>query len=209
MKTLEIKLYSARELKEQFPEGYERALKKWRDLQAADPSPPWQDETIDSCKGCIEAVGLKLKEWSIGAYSRSTQCRVEFGWEYGDEIGELTGKRAWAWLENHLLGPLRISWVSDRNENRKHNAAYRNSGDCRPYSPGLVPPCPFTGYCADEDMIDSLKDSIKSGMTLKRAFEALADTARECLERDAEDQQREELFLADDEEQFTEDGGRQ
>jgi hypothetical protein len=73
----------------------------------------------------------------------------------------------------------------------------------------MIKPCPFTGYCADDDFLDELRKDIKEGSTVKEAFEALADKARRMLENELDAQQSEEYFKehadANDYE-FTEDG---
>ena len=41
--------------------------------------------------------------------------------------------------------------------------------------------CSLTGYCSDEDFVDSLEADIRSGATLKDAFRGLADTFQRIL----------------------------
>ena len=64
---------------------------------------------------------------------------------------ELSGSLAIEWLQENLLSKIK------RGE------------------------CSLTGYCADEDFIDSLEADIKSGMNLLDAFRALADTYQRIL----------------------------
>ncbi len=194
MKTIEIEIYSASEMKEKSPEGFERALEKWRENVASDPA--WIAEIADSFKSVFAAAGLRLTNWAIGGCG--TDCTV------APFFGEsLTGGRAWAWLENNLLGKLRIPWSGP---GRWSVAKYG-----RYYRPGLVRPCPLTGVCFDDDLLDDLRDSIRAGLTVKNAFEALADKAFGLIEHEIESQQTEEYFLETSESngyEYTADGNQ-
>lgn len=194
MNTHTVTTYTASELREKFPDGFERALENWRNRGDI----AWQEETFDSLKGLIEAAGVKLRNYNLGAYNRGNGLTVEFP-EEGAE--DLTGARALAWLENNLFGPLRIPWRGgERWRLAKYGSAYRA---------GKVKPCPFTGYCADEEYIDALRESVRGGDTLKEAFEGLADTYATILEREIEDQNSPDYFCehADGNDlEFEEDG---
>lgn len=179
MKTKMINIYTAAELKEHCPEGFEKALENWRENVQTDPA--LVSEIVDSFKAVFKAAGLTLKDYSIGG--RGTGCRVEFN----EAAGELTGKRAFAWIENNLLDRLRIPWSG---KGRWKNAKYG-----RDYRPGLIPPCPLTGVCFDDDLLDDLRDSIRGGLSIKEAFEGLADKAAKLIEEEIEAQCSEEYFL--------------
>ena len=56
METIEV--YSANELKEKFPEGFEYAHEKWQNNHSSDIF--WTDEIMDSLKGIFKASGIKL-----------------------------------------------------------------------------------------------------------------------------------------------------
>jgi hypothetical protein len=189
VRTIEVKLYKFEELGEK---AKARALEDWKGKQT---EIFWADETIDSLKALIKSAELKLKDWGIGAYSHSYVRLESFEGE------DLTGKRALAWLENNLLAGLRIPY---RGAKRWELARYGSY-----YRAGMIKPCPFTGYCADDDFLDELRKDIKEGSTVKEAFEALADKARRMLENELDAQQSEEYFKehadANDYE-FTEDG---
>jgi hypothetical protein len=106
-----------------------------------------------------------------------------------------------AWLENNLLGKLRIPWKGQaRTSVRKYGKYYR---------PGLIHSCPFTGFHADDVYIEALREAVRSGDTLKEAFEGLANECARLLEEEAEYQASEESFVVcsqSNETQFTEDG---
>lgn len=196
MKTHSIVTYSITELKNNFPDGFKRALSHWQNKQCYDDGIPWAEETVDSLKALISAAGLALRDWSLGAYSRNNYIRIDFR-----DYQEISGPRAMAWLENNLLGSLRIPWSGKgRDEIRKYGKLYR---------PGLIRPCPFTGYCADESFLNALVKSIRGGDTIKEAFTSLADVCQDLLEQEADAQQSEEYFVDHAEGndwQFTEDG---
>ncbi len=193
MKTNTVITYSASELKEQFPDGFKRALQRHQDRGEIH----WQDEIFDSLKACVEAAGLALRDWDLGLCHRGNHIRID--WK-GD-TAELSGPRAMAWLENNLFGPLRTGWTTkERAERRQYGKSY--------YA-GLVPPCPLTGVCFDENYLETLTKRVRKGDTLKEAFGRLADTYVELLEAEYEAQNTEEYFIEESEAcelQFTEDG---
>lgn len=196
MKTQTVITYSISELKEQLPRAYDRALENYRNVQYSEIF--WQDETIDSLKAVVKAAGLTLRDWSLGAYKRNNFIEVHFS---SDEVADLSGKRAFAWLENNLFAQFRVSFQGrERWKLSKFGAGYR---------PGCIKPCPLTGYCADEDYLQSLRDDVKSGCTLKEAFENLESVCAKLLEAEAESQSSVESFeewAQSCDIQFTEDG---
>ncbi len=234
MQTLTITTYSISELKELFPAGYDSALSHWQDRESYDLGIPWQDETIDSLKAVLKAAGVTLRDWSLGAYNRGNHISISFTGFDGcsnDEIEELSGKRAFAWLENNLFAGLRVrgnmrvdDWRKQMDPQTGHfRKGYKLDETARYYRTmdgklhrregkvGEVPSCPLTGYCADEDYLDSLRKAIRSGDTLKEAFSGLADVCEKLLESEAEHMQSAEYFEGDceaNEVQFTEDGER-
>lgn len=199
MKSNTVITYTATELKEQFPDAFERALERHRN----DPElgSGWQGEIFDSLKAVCKAADVSLRDWSLGAYNRGNHIDVSFPGQEQDEVGELSGKRAFAWIENNLFGPLRIPWTGKRRaELRKYGSDY--------YA-GKVKPCPLTGVCFDEDYLDALRKSIRQGDTLKEAFEGLADVYANLLKAEIESASTEEYFIEHaeaNEMQFTEDG---
>lgn len=196
MRTVKIKVYTAKELKEKFPEGFKRAFDRYRE-DVSSTAGFWVDEIMDSLKGLFKASGITLKDWSIGPHSYSY---VKF--DMGD-AGRLEGSRAMAWLENNLLSSLRIPYTGKRRwELGKYGEAYR---------PGKVKPCPFTGYCADDDFLKALQENVRQGMSLKDAFKNMAGIASNLMEKEYEHEQSEECFLDHaecNELEFKENGAR-
>lgn len=205
----QIRVYTAQELKRKNPSGFERALERFRSYN---DDILWSGEIMDSLKAVFKHTSgiSNLHDWSIDAYGYS-YVKFEFN---QDEAGELSGNRALAWLENNLLGDLRIPnrpmffrlgagepyQPTDRGELAKYGQHYRA---------GMIKPCPFTGVCFDEDFIESLLNSIKAGDTLQEAFSGLADVAAKLFRSEIEYQNSEEYFLENsDDLEFTIDGVR-
>lgn len=183
MKTinLEYNVYTVKELKEQFPKGFEKALDNHRNSLYEDTFT--SDEVFSSLKAFISACGFKLVDWNLGAYNRSNNLRVS-GQE---EIEELTGRRAFSWLENHVLAQYRVPFKGQRRaEVSKYGQGYR---------PGQVSPCPFTGVCFDEDFLNDFKDSLKVGMTIKDSLQSLDSVYSRLVEDDLEYRSKEESFI--------------
>lgn len=187
MKT--IKLYTAEELKKKHPKGFDYALNHFQNSQ---DEIFWTDEIMDSLKAIFKASGIRLLDWSIGAYSYSS---IRFDME--KDTRELSGVRAQAWLENNLLSDLRIPYTGKKRWELSQYGQY--------YRAGMIKPCPFTGVCFDEDFLESLQNDIKTGSTLGEAYDNLCDVARKLLENELDYQTSEEYFLEQDY-HFTKDG---
>ncbi len=210
MRTIETTLYTVKELKELHPAAFQKALEKWE--RYVDQDPAWMNELFDSLMGTFAAAGVKVNDYQLSTYGYHNFVRITMSSEFDYQVGNLTGRRAMAWLENNLLGKLRISWTAKRNENRKYNAAYRSCGNYRPYEPGLVPPAPFTGYCADDDFLNSLKKDLRNGVSLYHAFKNLARVYADLAETEIQNQKSEEYFLDHAEAngyEFNEEGAQQ
>lgn len=194
MKTVTV--YQFSELEE---EAQENAIENERRARERDPYLPWMEETVDSMKAVFEHTnGIKLTDWSIGPYDYRNHVSFDFN---EDNVAEFSGKRALAWLENNLFYGLRVSWTG---KERWKKAKYGERA-------GTIPCCPFTGYCADDDFLDELRDAIKKGYTLKDAFSWLADRAQKILEDELDYYLSDESireYLKNDESDYMEDGER-
>lgn len=95
--------YTARHLKRYYPEAFQKALEQHAENVGEDN---WRaDELMESLKGLMDAAGVRLKDYEIGAYSYSS-LRVQFpshGYDEGEAVGELRGARAMAWLEKVII----------------------------------------------------------------------------------------------------------
>lgn len=171
MKT--IKIYTFSELPE---ETQEKLIEQRKRSRECDSDIPWRDEIFDSLKALIKHTsGAKLRDYSLGMDSYSF-LKVDFP----DNVEHLTGARALGWLENNLLSNLRIT----RSEYLKKRKDFFGYGP--DYRIGKIKPCPFTGYCADEDYLESLQKSLKTGRTLKEAYQDLADVYAELVRSEYE-----------------------
>lgn len=208
MKTITV--YTVQELKDAYPDSYEKAYKRWAESIT---EIFWGDDIIESLKGLFKACsGVYLKGWSIGADSQSW-IRITFS---NADVADISGNRAMAWLENNLLGDLRISAnkplftqftlpdgsVTEYQPTKRGDVAKYG----KYYRAGMVPPCPFTGVCFDDDFIESLQKDIRGGDTLEQAFEHLAYVASHLMELEWESQTSEEEFMIQEHLSFTEDG---
>ncbi len=83
MRTVTRTVYTAEELREQCPKGFEHALEQWRKATYEDPA--WAGEHRDSLKAALLAIG--------------------------EDPPSIEGpRRVMAWCENRILGPLRVPW---------------------------------------------------------------------------------------------------
>lgn len=138
MREMTITIYDAEELKERHPKAFEKAKNKF----FSNSELFWMDETIDSLKGLIHALNLKIQDYQIGAYSRGNTLKI---YPNGDEdVSAYTDSKAIKYFE---------SCVNTEKA------------------------CPFTGYCADDDLIDEFKEAINNGRSIKEAIEI------DCLSR--------------------------
>lgn len=178
-------LYTLAELKEAFPDGYARVLERWEAACDRSPDVPWQSETMDSLRAVVKACGGKCTDWRIGPYSPSHLC-VDLGEDEDDEGNPIPRDAEWFWRE--VLAP----------------NGYVRAEDGSVSFPGF---CPFTGYCADENMLEAAWADLVSGSSLKEALEGLADVASRMMEEDAEQDRDAETMEANwDGLWFTESG---
>lgn len=177
MRVKTINAYTAQELKEKFPAAFEKAHREFTESQ---DEILWQDETVGSLLKLIKQAGYKVKDYSLGAYNRGNCLRLE-----ERPCDELSGKRAFSWLENEVLKGLRIRYKSPE---RWKQSKYGNRA-------GTVPDCPLTGYFADEVYLKALKENLRSGMSVKESLEDLESTCAKILEDELDAQNSEEYFL--------------
>ena len=198
----ETKTFTYYQYDELSPAAKDRAYEAWRDQRLSDPDNYTLQEMMDSLKALAEAAGVTLVDWSIGPWSYST-LKVEFPddsdyytWEYG-ATGNLTGARAFAWLEHHVYGPQRIPWTTARYHKREvctTAAGHTFAFSARIDKPGAVRSCPFTGVCYDDMLTDALRENITEGMTLRDAWQGLADVIQHANEGELDYLQSREWF---------------
>lgn len=175
MRTETRTLYTAEELKEKFPEAFEKALADYQE-KASGENCAWSDDICASGKATIAAAGLTLRDWSIDQSRPSESFYRINGFGNDDDnnaTGDYTGRKARQWITRAFAPKYKFNWRIKR-------------------SPG---DCPFTGYCADDDCIDAIRDSIKAGETLREAFEGLAQVIAKQCASESEYEQTEAYFL--------------
>ncbi len=196
MKTITINLYTFDELSET---AKDRARDWYR--EGNNEENYTLDEMMHSLKAIFKRSGIKLTNWEIGPYNQHNHVDFDMG-----DAGSLTGKRAFAWLENNLFSSLRITKAEFKAKQKEY------MGYGADYRPGKIKPCPLTGMCYDENLLDALRKSVKDGDTLKEAFRNLADVCgkmnAEEIEYQNEDAQIDESLQAN-EYTFIESGKRQ
>jgi hypothetical protein len=182
MKTIEINVYTASELKSEHPDAFKKAHERFVQDEY-EYSLSWGQEMLGSLKALIELGGYKLKGYSLGNSScRDNHIRLE-----ERDCDDLSGKRAMAWLENNILSKLR-----DKK--------------------GQLDAGRLTGYCLDYTLVESLQESIRSGSTIKDAFRDLVTPYVSQVDAEWEWQTSEEAFLdqsAANNYQFSADGRMQ
>lgn len=195
-----INIFKFNELSE---DAKQKAIEEYRNNTLKHGDFHWISEIVDSLKGLFESFdSVHLTDYNLGSYNRNNRIKVSFD---NEEAEDLRGKRALAYLENNLLNNIRISRQAYLM-NRKDYLRFGNS-----YRVGKIEPCPFTGYCADDDFLSSLLKDIKKGFTLKESCLNLADKAAELIEAE-EQSQLENDYISDtilaNEYEFLQDGSQ-
>lgn len=199
MKTIKIKAYTAEELKKKSPKGFERAFDLYRESEM-EIGLNWKNEIMDSLKGIYKASGIHLRDWSIDwDYPGRSWVKIEFssyGCDASEDIKNISGVRAQAWIENNLLSQFRVKGtISERWIKSEHVRQIGNDYGFRLGKQGELKDCPFTGYCFDDDLIHELLKEIKAGSTLGEAYKSLAILTGREMESEWEYQLSEECFL--------------
>jgi hypothetical protein len=165
MKTIEINVYTASELRQEHPHSFQKAHERFVQGEYENGL-NWGQEMFESLKALIELGGYKLKNYSLGDSScRNNYIRLE-----ERECDELSGKRAMAWLENNILSKLRDKI-------------------------GKLDAGKLTGYCLDYTLVKSLQESIRTGSTIGQAFRDLVCPYVSQVDAEWENQTSEEAFL--------------
>jgi hypothetical protein len=205
VRTICTEVYQFDELDE---DAKEKAREWWRNLEYQDPT--GQQEIWDSLEALLKLACLDRWDWD-----RNTHPPLD------ENVKELDGKRAFAWLENNLFSRLRwhkhkgVREVVDKKTKLTQWRPYTKQ-ELRDkfkygYRVGAIPDCPLTGMCYDMNFLDDLKDSIKSGMNLNDAFRSLPEKARKMADDEMEwrckDEQVDESIRVNEYE-FTKEGRR-
>jgi len=121
-------------------------------------------EIFDSLQALLNLAGVTFKEFNYG----------HLYLDFPDNMRELSGGRAMAWLENNLLSSLRIPYKGkERWKLSRYGSEYRA---------GKIRPCPFTGMCFDADFLDALIKDVKEGHNLADCFTRLGNTLQTLID---------------------------
>lgn len=175
-------VYTASELRDHDRAAFNRAWQRYCSNVYDDPA--WSSEHGESLGAALAAVG--------------DNPPVIDGPTGADDV-----RRCMAWLENNILSSLRIGYSgAQRSKVARYGCFYR---------PGMVKPCPWTGYCADETMLDALRQAARSGVSPHEWPRILHEEADRAWEQEVEWQASEDAFVeaADANEwEFCENGER-
>lgn len=174
MRTVTRNVYTAAELQAQFPKAFDRALERYR--QAIYDDPPWQSEWQDSLTEALKPFK-----------NRELPCLEHAG------IG-----RTMAWIENNILGPMRIPFTPyfapglqpEVGRSRRRLSKYGSF-----YRPGMIKPCPWTGFVGDEVMLDEIRKCAREGIPLRDFITRLVDECNRAFGEDTESNCTEEAFI--------------
>ena len=185
MKTVETKLFSYAELSES---AQERVRQQIAEFISSDSDNPTLDECLDSLRSIVSAMGLSLADWSVGPYSRSNHAGVNIPWDRETQLDG--GART---LASFLLV------LPDHGYTRPAHFAEMKF-------PGI---CGFTGVCFDNDIAESIWESLLAGESFNTAIDGAADRIAKICESDLDYRMSDGSILEypdQDEEIYTEEG---
>lgn len=203
MRTITKNIYTFDELSD---EAKERAIENYRALGIPFA---WQDEIIASIKAIAKAMNCSYDWYSYDGvnYTVYLESRGNF---YYDDITELEGSRAWAYIENNFISKSErpktyylnhaIYCDGRKNWSRKSKINY------------TINDCPFTGYCMDCCFSEAWRDwkkSFNKYSTVGDFIELVADKLGADWTADNEYQNSDEGIMEIfecNEYEFTEDG---
>jgi len=178
MITIETKLFSYAELSEN---AKKRVLAEKAESISQDPEDFTLSESMDSVKAIAAALGVRLRDWSVGPYSRNNYIRVD---------DDMAGNKA-------LARVLRVLMAHGYTRPKQFKAMQ---------FPGV---CGFTGICFDDDVAETIWKELLDGETIGRAFDAVASKIARMCEDDLEYRTSKEGildYLDQAEEIYTEEG---
>jgi hypothetical protein len=99
-------------------------------------------------------------------------------------------RRVMAWVENNVVAPLRVPFgpIAQRRTTTRYGHGYR---------PGQVRPCPWTGYCVDDDLLETIVREARDGSSPAGIVRAVEQRAETLWEAEMEYACSEDAFLED------------
>ena len=188
-----------------FEELSEAAKERARDWYREVHEYGWAEENRESLDAFCKDFPVKATHWRYDAWNYEIVERITCD----DEISELTGARLAAYIWNNYR-----STITTRKEYKK-GGCYHPGVKVRKSRIVLVEnSCPFTGYCADESLLEPIRAFLKApnnrqtfGDLLADCLTAWARDARDDCAYQISDECVDESILANEYE-FTADGGR-
>jgi hypothetical protein len=151
MKTIETKLYSYSELSD---EAKQQVIDNTREAILNDCEDFTLGECVDSLKAITSLFNVKIINYSLGAYNRSSHIRIA---DDGQTLEDFT---------TMLL-----------------KYGYKKNESGRIEFPGV---CGFTGVCYDDDIAQTIYESLIGGESLATAFNAVAERIMNICESELE-----------------------
>lgn len=161
MRTIETNIFNFSELSE---EAKQNAIEEIRNKET---DFFWSNEWMASIKQGLVNFGAELQNYSID-FCNPSQSSFKISND-NSNTEELTGLRLRTWLLNNYYHNF---------FQRKPQGAYTKS-DRRSKITFIETSCPFTGYCGDEDFMDTFRAFIKSPDN--RTLDELLNEATEAV----------------------------
>lgn len=188
--------YTLDELREYQPAAYARIFHEWQDIPDYDCCEDSAYDIRAAYDGLLDTMGVS--DYRRGEIAPSYHRPSAPWFTYGDmsDADTFTGARAMAWIENHLLTPLRREWVPITKRVRRWDN-YNGGRATLAYSwrdSGRVDEYAMTGMYVDAELIAAVVDSVRSGATVDAALTAMWSRACELLEQEHEYHTSEQYF---------------
>lgn len=151
METRTYKVYKFNELSD---EAKEKAIEKIRKREY-NAGFPWSEEYRQSLEGFAKFFDITLKDWSVGGRGEG----VSF--DLSENMDGLKGVRLYKYLVNNYLNRTKEYKYSKEKKGQKYNV--------------LAGECFFTGFCADENLLDAIREFCKKpkkDLEARELFEA-------------------------------------
>ena len=147
-------------------------------------------EIMASIKAICGALNLKMLDWSIGTYNQNWKLKIS-----NYHVEDLSGGRALAWFYHKI-----------KEHGYEMRPLFTDDKRWHIDFPGV---CGFTGACWDDNVLESIWNSLRAGNIVKEAFNGVAYDAGKWLEAEEDYQKSEECilqYLDQNEEIYDEDG---
>lgn len=202
MRTIMTNVYTFDELSD---EAKEKAINDWR---CSGFEFAWTYDTINSIKAIADAMNCKAEWYSYDGITYD----VSFYSHETEDIENLSGKRAYAYIWNNYLFPSR-KYKTYWKDRVIHCDGRKNWKRISKISYGWDD-CPFTGYCADCCFIEAWREwkrSFNKYSTVGDFINTVAGKLGKEWTNDNEYQMTDEYIseiLSINDYEFTEDGDR-